>query len=152
MKKGKKVIIIIGICVITFVIVTICFSLFIKNITPKTYNTAKNECEKILKLYEFQMEEIAVSSLNSEKNFSGVFKEYDYLCYKKEGFVAFDIDSQGMLGGQYWQLIYTQDGTLYGENESYFYEEVNGNNIIKAEKLNDHWWYLWIDYDGREKS
>ena len=96
------------------------------------------------------MEQIAVDSLKT--NNSGDFRDYFYSCYQEEGFVKFDIDAQGFLGGQYWELVYTEDGTLYGESESYLYEETNGNNIVRAEKINEHWWYLWTDYDGTERS
>lgn len=57
-----------------------------------------------------------------------------------------------MLGGQYWELVYTKDGTLWGETDVYFNEEENGNNIVKAERLNGNWWYFWTDYDGTERS
>ena len=96
------------------------------------------------------MEQIAVDSLLT--NNSGDFGDYFYSCYQEEGFVKFDIDSQGFLGGQYWELVYTQDGTFYGETESYTHEETNGNNIVRAEKINEHWWCLWTDYDGTGRS
>ena len=70
----------------------------------------------------------------------------------EEGFVSFDIDAQGFLGGQYRELVYTKDGTFYYETDSYLYEETNGNNIVRAERINEHWWYLWNDYDGTEGS
>ena len=47
---------------------------------------------------------------------------------------------------------YCIDGTFYCETESYLYKETNGNNIVKAERINEHWWYLWTDYDGTERS
>lgn len=98
------------------------------------------------------MEQIAIASLKQNKDVSGDFKEYSYSCYPKDGIVTFSIDAQGMLGGQYWELVYTQDGTFYGETESYLYEETFGNNIMRAEKLNAHGWYLWTDYDGTDRS
>ena len=88
----------------------------------------------------------------SNENVSGHFKNYYYSCHSEDGSVSFDIDAQGFLGGQYWNLVYTKDGTFYGETESYLYEETNGNNIVRAEKINEHWWYLWTDYDGTERS
>ena len=119
----------------------------VNSITPKTYTSTKKECEKILKRYQVEMEQIAIASLKLDKRTSGNFKEYFYSC-DQEGFVQFDIGEQGMLGGQYWALVYTQDGKFHDETDSYIYEEVDGNNIWKAEKLNEHWWFLWIDYDG----
>ena len=98
------------------------------------------------------MEEISNDLLKSRKNEHGNFNEWFYICYPEENFVKFELDGQSMLGGQYWDLVYTNDGTFYGETESYLYEETNGNNIVRAEKINEHWWYLWTDYDGTERS
>ncbi len=152
MSKGKNVLVISAICIIIFAVIIVGLWLSINSIIPKTYSSAKKECEKVLDKYQVQMEEIAVDSLKSGKSVSGDFKEYFYSCYIEEGFVSFDIDAQGFLGGQYWELVYTKDGTFYGETESYLYKETNGNNIVRAEKINEHWWYLWTDYDGTERS
>jgi len=150
MSTGKKIIVISVSCIIVFAVIAVGLYFLINSILPKTYSSAKKECEKVLDKYQVQMEEIAVDSLKT--NNSGDFRDYFYSCYQEEGFVKFDIDAQGFLGGQYWELVYTEDGTLYGEPESYLYEETNGNNIVRAEKINEHWWYLWTDYDGTERS
>ena len=152
MRKGKKIVVISVSCIIVFVVITVGLYFLINCILPKTYSSAKKECEKVLDKYQIQMEEIAVDSLKSGKSVSGDFKEYYYSCYIEEGLVSFDIDAQGFLGGQYWELVYTEDGTLCGEPESYLYEETYGNNIVRAEKINGHWWYLWMDYDGTDRS
>jgi len=152
MSKGKKFAIISSICIIVFAIVTVSLGFLINSIMPKTYSTAKKECEKVLDRYQVEMEQIAADSLKLDKNISGEFKDYYYICYREEGLVTYSIDAQGMLGGQYWELVYSQDGTFYDETESYLYKETNGNNIVRAEKLSQHWWYLWTDYDGTEKS
>ena len=150
MKKRNIIILIVSISVGIALLIGL-ISLF-NAIKPKTFSTAKIACEKFLDKNQTQMEEIAIVSLNSEKDNSGHYKEYYYSCYQEEGFVKFEIDAQGMLGGQYWDLVYTQDGIFYGETESYLYEETDGNNIIRAEKISEHWWYLWTDYDGTERS
>ena len=151
MSKGKKIVLISVICAFVFAVITVGF--FKKNsILPKTFSSAKNECERVLDKYQTEMEQIAVDSLLSNENVSGYFKNYYYGCHSEEGFVSFDIDAQGFLGGQYWELVYTKDGTFYGETESYLYEETNGNNIVRVDKINEHWWYLWTDYDGIERS
>lgn len=152
MKKAKKILVISLIFILVIAGITVALGLFINSIRPKTYTSAKKECQKILAKYQIQMEDIASNALELKTNTSGVFEKYSYFSNKKEGFVTFDIDAQGMLGGQYWELVYTQDGILYGDTESYLYEEPRGNNIVRAEKLDDHWWYLWTDYDGTEKS
>lgn len=152
MTKGKKLIFISIICVAVITFATVGLGFFIDSIIPKTYSSAKKECEKILNKYQVQMEEIAVNSLKSSRNVSGNFKEYFYSSYKKDGYVKFDISEQGMLGGQYWDLVYTADGTFNGETKSFLYKQTSGNDIIRAEKINEHWWYLWTDYDGTKRS
>ncbi len=138
--------------VITFcIILALCIS-FTSCIGGKTYSSAQKKCNRILDKYQAEMEELAIHALTSEEDEYGSFKEYSYCCYREQGFVKFDIDGQGMLGGQYWSLVYTDDGLLYGETEKYDFEEENGNNIIRAEKLNENWWFYWEDYDGTDKS
>ena len=151
MKKRKKIFVSV-ICLSVVAVLIIVLGIFINSIKPKTYSTAKIECEKVLSKYQTEMEEISNDLLKSRKNEHGNFNEWFYICYPEENFVKFELDGQGMFGGQYWDLVYTNDGTFYGETESYLYEETNGNNIVRAEKINEHWWYLWTDYDGTERS
>ncbi len=152
MRKCKKRITVILICITVVVIVLAGFYFLLQSILPKTYSSAKKECEKVLEKYQVQMEETASASLYSDKTTFEEFRSYKYDIYKEGGYVKFEIDAQGMLGGQYWELVYTEGGMLYGQTENYLYEERNGNNIIKAERLNEHWWYLWTDYDGTTQS
>ena len=133
------------------IIFTLCISLT-SCFAEKTYSSAQKECNKILNKHQTEMEEIAINALDLETDESGYFKDYYYSCYEGRGFVKFDIGSQGMLGGQYWGLIYTDGGVLYGETEEFYFEEKNGNNIIRAEKLKGNWWFYWEDYDGTDKS
>ncbi len=77
-------------------------------------------------------------------------KAYEIKYDENEEAVNFEIGSQGMLGGQYWRLVYTEKGNYRGETEKYTYYEEGGNNIAFAEKLNENWYFYWIDYDGRE--
>ena len=152
MSKGKKILVISALCIIVFAVITVGLYFLINSILPKTFSSAKNECVNVLEKHQTEMEQIAVDSLESSKNVSGHFKEYYYSCHIEEGFISFDIDAQGFLGGQYWELVYTKDGTFYGEADSYLHEETEGNNIVRAEKINEHWWYLWTDYDGTDRS
>ena len=77
-------------------------------------------------------------------------KAYEIKYDEIEDAVNFEIGSQGMLGGQYWRLVYTEKGNYRGEIEKYTYYEKNGNNIAFAEKISENWYFYWIDYDGRE--
>ena len=137
--------------ILFFVVLAVCIS-FASCSGEKAYSTAKKECARVLEKHQLQMEELAVSVLNSKVGKDGRFNEYYYSCYRDQGFVKFDIDAQGMLGGQYWGLVYAENGILYGEAETYYFEEEDGNNIIRAEKIKGNWWFYWEDYDGTDKS
>ncbi len=152
MSKEKKIGISIAAFIAVFAIISIGLWFLIRSLLPKTYHSAKEQCEKVLDQYQGEMEKIAVDSLESANNASGKFKEYSYICHKGDGLVVFSIDAQGMLGGQYWDLVYTEDGTFGGQTESYLEQDTMGNDIIRGEKLDEHWWYLWTDYDGTERS
>lgn len=148
----RKIIFVSAICLLVVSILIIALGIFINSIKPKTYSTAKIECEKILSKHQTEMEEISNNLLKSRTNGHGHYNEWFYIYYPEEKFVKFELDGQGMLGGQYWDLVYTSDGTYYGEKESYLFEESDGNNIVKAERLDGHWWYVWTDYDGTDRS
>ena len=143
------------IAAVIIVVLLIGMLFLIKAIIPHNYGTAKKECERFLKKNYDAMEEIAVNCLNEGKEstvyYKGRYKEHSY--WYEDGFVRFYIGGQGMLGGQCWDLIYTKDGIFHGESEKYLYEETDGgNNIFRAEKLDEHWWFLWSDYDGTDRS
>ena len=152
LKKHKKVLILVAVILAVVATLLVGFSLLLDAITPKTYTTAKTECENVLEEHRVQLEECALDALNKEKAFFDKCLDYDYIGYPDVGYVVFSIDAQGMLGGQYWELVYTQDGTYYNQTETYQREETSGNNVTKAERLDDHWWYVWTDYDGTDRS
>ena len=118
----------------------------------KTFTSAKKECESFLSEHRVEMDAIAVAVLMSGGEESGEHQGHDYYSDLQNRTVTFDIDAQGMLGGQYWSLIYSESGVLHGETDIYLYEEDGGNNVVRAERLDDHWWYCWEDYDGRDLS
>ena len=127
-------------------------------INRKDYSSAAKSCRRFLSKNAEEMTSIAEDLLNGDTNVgesSGHYKDHYYSLEEDadgEKYVKFDIDAQGMLGGQYWSLIYCPDGTLYGQSETYYSEETDGNNISRAEKIDGSWWYYWIDYDGTELS
>ena len=151
-KKTKRILIIVSI-VVAVAILSVAFSLFLDAIKQRTYSTAKADCEKVLEQHRVQMEELAVDSLKSKKDVSGEFRDFYYSCHQGEGTVSFEIDSQGlMLGGQYWELVYTENGTFNGKTDGFLNKEAYGNNIMKAERLDEHWWFVWTDFDGTDLS
>ena len=149
MSKTKKNIFIF---ILVFAVVLIGVYFLYSSIQPKTFCSAQKQCEKVLNKYQAELEQIALDSLQSDEKVSGHFKKYYYSSNLEQSNVSFSIDAQGFLGGQYWYLVYTKDGVFCGETESYLYKEPDGNNIERAEKIDDHWWFCWIDYDGTQLS
>lgn len=96
----------------------------LNSISPQTYSSAKKECEGILLKRQYEMQEVAAKALGTGKDVSGDFFDYYYSCYQDEGFVKFDIGSQGMLGGQYWELVYTKDGVFMMEKKSFSFKKM----------------------------
>ncbi len=143
-----------GIIIVVAIILALSIGIFllINAIAPETYSSARDECESFLEDNRGDIEQIASDLLNKQMDIYGHYKERYYSYVPREDYVIFDIDAQGMLGGQYWSLIYTRNGVLYGETEEYLYQETDGNNIVRGERLDEHWWYLWRDYDGTEES
>ena len=129
----------------------------VRSALPETYSSAKKQCERRLRWFKGDMERAAewtFSQTPDGSNYiSGECRGMYYIRYNGENTVRFDVDGQGMLGGQYWHLVYTPDGMLYGQDEIYEYRESDGgNNIARAEKIDGSWWFLWVDYDGTEYS
>lgn len=126
---------------------------------PETYSSAKSDCVKVLNKNRAELDEFAEKLLaETPQSLAGEYPKTpyesfnDYNCYVTNRHEAvFDIGAQGMLGGQYWSLVYTADGTYRGQSDAY-YEVWDGNNIIKAEHIDGNWWYLWEDYDATEYS
>lgn len=152
MKKSK---LIIGIIAVIAVISIVC--IFVVSNLPKNYSSALKLCTRVLSRNKEEMELISQNVLNSEltsSNYShGQYKDYSYTMMDNREFVCFDIGAQGMLGGQTWALIYCPNGEYFGESETYYYKEIDGgNNIHRAERIDEHWWFLWVDYDGTELS
>ena len=61
-------------------------------------------------------------------------------------YVELEIDAQGMLGGQYWGLIYCTGDYLEGKEIEIL---GGGNNIFITEKIKDNWYFVYEDYDGK---
>ena len=149
MSNRKKIITVWSICV------TAVSLLFLGSCAPLnsiTYSSAKEECEIFLEENRNELEKLALAALSSDEDVSGYYNERYYSSCLEDGFVAFDVDAQGMLGGQYWGLVYTQDGTYCGDTESYLQKQEQENNIMRGERLDGHWWYRWRDYDGTDRS
>ena len=121
---------------------------FVKLFERETYSSAKKECVEYLGRNRSQLEEIALAALQDDSRELGKFACSVDL---EKGLVKFSVDAQGMLGGQYWDLVYTRSGLYENQSESY-YSVFDESIVTKGEKLDDHWWYIWTDYDCTELS
>ena len=148
MKKTKKLLLILS----SLVVVSVTVLVIILSNKPMSYSSAKSRCTYILNTHQDDMESISLKLLEGAYDETTSVKYNDYPCflYLEDEFVKFEIDGQGFLGGQYWELRYCKNGTLYGEEKTYTNKD--GNDIIRAEKITDNWWFYWIDYDGTELS
>lgn len=146
----NKIIVLVSI-LITFLIFILGFRLFV----IKDYNSAKKSSIKFLNNNQIELEKIFDKLiLNNQENASGKYKEKFYIYYSNdEKYIKLDIDSQGMLGGQYWGIIYCPSDALLENNNIKIYDENvetnDGNNIFIKEKIKDKWYFYYEDYDGK---
>lgn len=149
-RKSKITVSVIFSLIVLIFVGFVLLSPFIK-FGEHTYQSAKDYSESFLKHNQEELEIIAQDILKNKQSSISEFKKAHEIKYDKyEDAVYFEIGSQGMLGGQYWRLVYTEKGTYRGESEKYTYYEEDGNNIAFAEKISENWYFYWIDYDGRE--
>lgn len=150
-KKSSKIIVSVISSLIVCVIVGFVFLPFDTAFGEHTYQSAKDYSEYFLKHNQEELKNIAQETLKNKRPSMNEYKKAYEIKYDEiEDAVNFEIGSQGMLGGQYWRLVYTEKGNYRGEIEKYTYYEKNGNNIAFAEKISENWYFYWIDYDGRE--
>lgn len=160
--KVLKLIFIVFICYIIFSFLLFIVFLFIrgKDLNRFDYNSSKKVAIEFLNDNKEELE-----SMTKEIYTSKSFKENPYKniisvnyvesaqdLYDKEH-IEFYMDSQGMLGGQYYGLIYSLDSN-FNDNKvikiyDQFKETGNGNNIYIREKISDNWYFFYNDYDGK---
>lgn len=158
MKSNKKIFkFLIIIIFVFFVFLTIITS--ISKLNKIDYIKAKNQCEEILDNDIYQMTKLSNEYLNNKILDVNEYKKFEIIYHNKEWilgndmeYVEFKINQQGMLGGQYWGLLYIPSNEYLGESELYIYNEKNvknsGNNIFVRKKLKDNWFFYYDDFDG----
>ena len=151
MKKTKKITLIIGVSILSLAVLCLILYALLGAVFSKSYETAKRESESYLWIHKTKLEKIALECFSSKEKGGKEDSAYRYSFDPNQELVCFEVDSQGMLGGQYWELVYTKDGTLYGQTKTYL-QTFHGGNVIKAERIDEHWWFLWTDYDAGGKS
>ena len=153
----------IAVCLLCLAIIFLPF----RGIVGKTnYENAKTIC---IKIFENQKEEFvsaknAICLKESVENIS--IKKVESINFRKnETFkeITFNMDAQGMLGGQYWGIYYTSDDSpawlfdaiefrsrlFEGPGEgSYYYQD--GNNFYATARIEKHWYFYYMDFDGNK--
>ena len=150
-KKTSKIIVSVIFSLIVVIIVGLVFLPFDTAFGEHTYQSAKDYSESFLRHNQGELESIAQETLKTKQPSMNEYKKaYEIKYDENEEAVNFEIGSQGMLGGQYWRIVYTEKGNYRGESEKYTYYEEGGNNIVFAEKISENWYFYWIDYDDRK--
>ena len=145
MEKQKRIILDV------LIILVAAVGILLYTIRPKTYSTAMASSVVFLDDNRIGMEEISLNLIGKSETVSGEYKGHYYTYDPDKGTVTFEIDGQGIQGGQYWSLIYTDDGYLFNPPTEKSYIHLT-TYIERAEKLDDHWWFYWIDYDESKMS
>ena len=146
----KRSILICGILLVVILALAVGLYFLIVSLLPETYSSAKKECKKALAKDQVQLEEVAMDTLKSSRNKSGQYKTYFYVSDPEERIVTFHIDGQETSGYQEWLLVYSESGMLYGQSQEL--HKKNSDGILKAERINEHWWYCWVDYGSTDRS
>jgi len=171
MKKVVKVILLSIGCVLGGIILLLLTLLIVDKCFLHRYDfiTAVENCDKFLSnniddLTQIANRVLSTKSVERDVKIKGVFRPIRYISYyngtnypeyydmAKEEYVSIDLDAQGMLGGQYWGLLYIPENSYHGEEDIYIWDEKKergeGNNIMIRGKLRDNWFFYYDDYDG----
>lgn len=130
------------------------YIMFRLSFSEKNYYSAKSDAISYLKKNKDIMIKVADKCYNDKicdqnESLKNSYKNN----YDNRGYVEFYVDGQGMLGGQSWGIIYTPFIDFIDGEHIYIYiydekETSKGNNIIIIEKIENNWYFYYIDYDG----
>ena len=128
------------------------------NSSEFNYNNAKKDTINYLNKNEKQLKELVNELYQSKSSTNNPYKDIGYATYdyledfnfkEKIEYIKVDLNSQGMLGGQYYGLIYSN----FNENKLIVYDEFKetgkGNNIFIREKIKNNWYFYYDDFDGK---
>lgn len=158
----KKIIIIFLIMFSIIIIGLLLIKLALDNFWNKEnnrfdYNKAKQIAVKYLNNNEEQLKTIAeelYESKGSKENPIENVKSarYDFFSHfnfkENKEYIIFDIDAQGITGGQSYGIIYSKNNN----EDLIIYDEIErktGNNIFIRKKIKDNWYFYYDDYDGK---
>lgn len=147
----KKIIILMSIVLFILIIVT---TSFLYEMSNSDYEKARKETFHFLEKNITELEMISKECLYEKNRKTDEFKNKEYYFVKKgeKEYAVINIDAQGMLGGQYCDLIYCEDDYLDGNTIDIYdeYKETgSGNNIFIVEKIKDNWYFSYQDWDGK---
>ena len=155
MKKSLFVYLILA--VIILLIGILAFSFLIDK-REFDYQEAEEEANYYLEKNEKQLMELVSELYVTKSSKKDSIKGVTYASYVNRDdfdfknsieYIKIDLHSQGMLGGQYYGLLYTkekvEDYILFDEKK----ESKNGNNVFIRKKIKDNWYFYYDDYDGK---
>ena len=158
--KKSKIILIIG--SLFFILVISLLFVFNKDFSKFNYNSAKDNVVKYLDSNEKELIEIANALYKDKSSKKNPYKGITYASYNdqseinkwnEKNYVKFDVDAQGMLGGQYYGLIYSTEKNFFDSRSLIIYDEHKetgeGNNIFIRQKIKKNWYFYYDDYDGK---
>lgn len=153
--------------IITIVAIVICITIFImipilllvnKWNRDFNYNTAKEVAIKYLNDNEQQLQQWVdqlyenkdyMRKPNNKIRYATYSYSKDFNFENEEEYIQLDLDAQGMLGGQYYGLIYSKANS----DELIIYDEYKktgkGNNIFIRQKIKKYWYFYYNDFDGK---
>ena len=154
--KNKKIILIILLCIIIPIISIFLLigaeELFWKlNFDKFNYESAKENTIKYFYENEDELEKLLNKTIKekNEKCIEKPYKKIDSICYHSDDIIEFNMDAQGMLGGQYYGLKYNtkakENLIIYDE----YKETGNGNNIFITQRIKGNWFFYYRDWDGK---
>lgn len=105
----------------------------------------------------YELNNLAQKYLGNHNLESQKYKMIQSIIYHKDEeleYVQFEYNSQGMLGGQYWGLLYIPRNKYLGEDNLYIYDAKDstsstGNDIFIRKKIKKNWFFYYDDYDGK---
>lgn len=154
------------------VIVGIVFAVLLTFLMPfgqLTGDTAYMEAkEKCVKLFEkrkqefIQITEDGTASASVEGTEIRNVHSISWHCSGEKTAIEFSVDAQGLTGGQYWGIYFVPDDQPVLINwfsssiplqegpysNSYYYREAGGSVFYATEKIEDNWYFYYMDYDG----
>lgn len=154
----KKNIIIYLISIVVIILIGILAFITLTSNSEFNYEETKIKAEKYLNKNELRLTQLVNELYENKTSKKDSIKGISYASYEnrddfdfknKTEYIKLDLDSQGMLGGQYYGLIYTKESKekliIYDEKE----ETKKGNNVFIRQKIKDNWYFYYEDYDGK---